>query len=213
MSASALGHEEPGQGRHDHVGGYARDGLRPRSRDRVVSMDGGVVVEEGVAEHVISSPTRGRTKEFLRRVLDPTHIEIAEALPPTQATPARWQDTGTLALQDPGTLAGRRNGPGTLIIGCPRTVSVPRGHLLVPGRERRRAAPPPPTVFVPIRPATTGRPTPSGPRCGPLPDAILAHLLVDHRLPRRAPLKEFGLLVLGDAVELPTVRLPAPVKV
>jgi polar amino acid transport system ATP-binding protein len=43
-----------------------------------VFMDGGVVVEEGVAEHVISSPTQGRTKEFLRRVLDPTHIEIAE---------------------------------------------------------------------------------------------------------------------------------------
>ena len=46
--------------------------------DRVVFMDGGVVVEEGVAEQVIDSPTQARTKEFLRRVLDPTHIDIAE---------------------------------------------------------------------------------------------------------------------------------------
>jgi polar amino acid transport system ATP-binding protein len=41
-------------------------------------MDGGVVVEEGVAERVVSAPTHARTKEFLRRVLDPTHIEIQE---------------------------------------------------------------------------------------------------------------------------------------
>jgi polar amino acid transport system ATP-binding protein len=56
-----------------HEMGFARE-----VADRVVFMDGGVVVEEGVAEHVISSPTQGRTKEFLKRVLDPTHIEIAE---------------------------------------------------------------------------------------------------------------------------------------
>jgi polar amino acid transport system ATP-binding protein len=31
-----------------------------------------------VAEQVIGSPTQARTKEFLRRVLDPTHIEIEE---------------------------------------------------------------------------------------------------------------------------------------
>jgi polar amino acid transport system ATP-binding protein len=46
--------------------------------DRVVFMDGGVVVEEGAAEQVIGAPTQARTKEFLRRVLDPTHIEISE---------------------------------------------------------------------------------------------------------------------------------------
>ncbi|MCU1522210.1 MAG: transporter, partial [Arthrobacter sp.] len=56
-----------------HEMGFARE-----VADRVVFMDGGVVVEEGVAEHVISSPTQARTKEFLRRVLDPTHIDIAE---------------------------------------------------------------------------------------------------------------------------------------
>ncbi|WP_426299388.1 amino acid ABC transporter ATP-binding protein [Arthrobacter sp. R-11] len=46
--------------------------------DRVVFMDGGVVVEEGVAERVIGAPQQARTQEFLRRVLDPTHIEVAE---------------------------------------------------------------------------------------------------------------------------------------
>ena len=56
-----------------HEMGFARE-----VADRVVFMDGGVVVEEGVAEQVISAPTHARTKEFLRRVLDPTHIDIAE---------------------------------------------------------------------------------------------------------------------------------------
>ncbi|KUM33355.1 amino acid ABC transporter ATP-binding protein [Arthrobacter sp. EPSL27] len=56
-----------------HEMGFARE-----VADRVVFMDGGVVVEEGVAEQVISAPTHNRTKEFLRRVLDPTHIDIAE---------------------------------------------------------------------------------------------------------------------------------------
>jgi len=37
-----------------------------------------VVVEEGVAERVIGAPQQARTQEFLRRVLDPTHIEVAE---------------------------------------------------------------------------------------------------------------------------------------
>ncbi|OFI37328.1 ABC transporter [Arthrobacter sp. SW1] len=46
--------------------------------DRVVFMDGGVVVEEGVAEQVIGNPQQPRTQEFLRRVLDPTHIEVEE---------------------------------------------------------------------------------------------------------------------------------------
>lgn len=56
-----------------HEMGFARE-----VADRVVFMDGGVVVEEGVAEKVISAPAHARTKEFLRRVLDPTHIDIAE---------------------------------------------------------------------------------------------------------------------------------------
>jgi len=46
--------------------------------DRVVFMDGGVVVEEGLAKDVIGNPQQPRTQDFLRRVLDPTHVEIAE---------------------------------------------------------------------------------------------------------------------------------------
>ncbi|GHA35055.1 peptide ABC transporter ATP-binding protein [Streptomyces spiroverticillatus] len=39
--------------------------------DRVVFMDGGVIVEEGPPEQVIDSPTHARTRSFLARVLDP----------------------------------------------------------------------------------------------------------------------------------------------
>jgi polar amino acid transport system ATP-binding protein len=43
--------------------------------DRVVFMDGGVIVEQGPPADVIGSPREERTRTFLRRVLDPTHVE------------------------------------------------------------------------------------------------------------------------------------------
>jgi len=43
--------------------------------DRVVFMDGGVIVEEGPPSQVIGDPQQERTKEFLRRVLNPTHTD------------------------------------------------------------------------------------------------------------------------------------------
>ncbi|MFC7489707.1 MULTISPECIES: amino acid ABC transporter ATP-binding protein [unclassified Knoellia] len=43
--------------------------------DRVIFMDGGNIVEEGSPEQVIGTPTEERTKVFLQRVLDPTHVE------------------------------------------------------------------------------------------------------------------------------------------
>ncbi|GII86301.1 peptide ABC transporter ATP-binding protein [Sphaerisporangium siamense] len=43
--------------------------------DRVVFMDGGVIVEEGPPEQVIGDPRHARTRAFLRRVLDPTHSD------------------------------------------------------------------------------------------------------------------------------------------
>ena len=43
--------------------------------DRVVFMDGGVIVEQGPPADVIGNPTEERTRTFLRRVLDPTHVE------------------------------------------------------------------------------------------------------------------------------------------
>lgn len=39
--------------------------------DRVVFMDGGVIVEEGAPEQVIGAPAQARTRSFLSRLLDP----------------------------------------------------------------------------------------------------------------------------------------------
>ncbi|MGO2659938.1 amino acid ABC transporter ATP-binding protein [Mycetocola reblochoni] len=52
-----------------HEMGFARE-----VADRVVFMDAGVVVEQGPAAQVIGSPRNERTKLFLQRVLDPTHV-------------------------------------------------------------------------------------------------------------------------------------------
>ncbi|MFJ2621570.1 amino acid ABC transporter ATP-binding protein [Glutamicibacter sp. NPDC087344] len=54
-----------------HEMGFAKE-----VADRVFFMDGGVVVEEGPAAEVIGNPQQPRTKDFLRRVLDPTHVDI-----------------------------------------------------------------------------------------------------------------------------------------
>nr|WP_226345219.1 amino acid ABC transporter ATP-binding protein [Agilicoccus flavus] len=43
--------------------------------DRVVFMDGGVVVEDGHPDEVIGNPRHERTRTFLQRVLDPTHVQ------------------------------------------------------------------------------------------------------------------------------------------
>jgi len=53
-----------------HEMAFARD-----VADRVLFMDGGVIVEQGEAEQVITAPTQERTKQFLERVLDPTHTD------------------------------------------------------------------------------------------------------------------------------------------
>ncbi len=42
--------------------------------DRVMFMDGGVIVEEGPPGEVIRNPKEERTRTFLARVLDPTHV-------------------------------------------------------------------------------------------------------------------------------------------
>ncbi len=43
--------------------------------DKVVFMDGGVVVEMGPPAEVIGNPQHKRTQSFLKRVLDPDHME------------------------------------------------------------------------------------------------------------------------------------------
>ena len=46
--------------------------------DRVIFMDGGVIVEEGPPAEVIGKPTHERTRTFLKRVLDPTHVHAGD---------------------------------------------------------------------------------------------------------------------------------------
>ncbi|MFJ7153014.1 amino acid ABC transporter ATP-binding protein [Streptomyces sp. NPDC100445] len=46
--------------------------------DRVVFMDGGVVVEDGSPEQVIGDPRHERTRHFLSRLLDPAMAEVEE---------------------------------------------------------------------------------------------------------------------------------------
>jgi len=46
--------------------------------DRVLFMDGGVIVESGPPADVIGNPTQDRTRTFLARVLDPVHRDPGE---------------------------------------------------------------------------------------------------------------------------------------
>ncbi|MGW2935891.1 hypothetical protein ACWDA7_29440 [Streptomyces sp. NPDC001156] len=46
--------------------------------DRVVFMDGGVVVEDGTPDQVIGHPRHERTRHFLSRLLDPARAEVEE---------------------------------------------------------------------------------------------------------------------------------------
>ena len=56
-----------------HEMAFARD-----VSDRTIFMDRGVIVEQGPSAQLISAPREERTRIFLKRVLDPTHIEDAE---------------------------------------------------------------------------------------------------------------------------------------
>ena len=61
--------------------------------DRVIFMDDGVIVEEGHPDQVIGNPRHERTRTFLQRVLDPTHVlaepDDAVAEPEAEETPPR----------------------------------------------------------------------------------------------------------------------------
>ncbi|MCX4511085.1 amino acid ABC transporter ATP-binding protein [Streptomyces sp. NBC_01619] len=69
--------------------------------DRVVFMDGGVIVEQGPAEQVVGSPRHERTRNFLNRILDPAAAAEPGAGP---------QDAGPGPGPGPGT--GPGPGPG-----------------------------------------------------------------------------------------------------
>ena len=49
-----------------HEMAFARD-----VADRVLFIDGGVIVEQGPAKSVLNQPQHARTQDFLRRVLHP----------------------------------------------------------------------------------------------------------------------------------------------
>ncbi|MEU0036922.1 MULTISPECIES: amino acid ABC transporter ATP-binding protein [unclassified Streptomyces] len=49
--------------------------------DRVVFMDGGVIVEDGTPEQVIGNPANERTRHFLSRLLDPAMADVEEGTP------------------------------------------------------------------------------------------------------------------------------------
>ncbi|MFJ9351365.1 amino acid ABC transporter ATP-binding protein [Streptomyces sp. NPDC101237] len=46
--------------------------------DRVVFMDGGVIVEDGTPDQVIGDPTHERTRHFLSRLLNPAMAQVEE---------------------------------------------------------------------------------------------------------------------------------------
>jgi len=64
-----------------HEMGFARD-----VADRVVFMDGGVVVEQGHPRDVISNPQHPRTQSFLRRMASEQHTQIPEKIPQVEGT-------------------------------------------------------------------------------------------------------------------------------
>jgi polar amino acid transport system ATP-binding protein len=59
--------------------------------DRVVFMDSGLIVEQGDPKIVLGRPSHPRTREFLARVLDPTHqpvYTVEDARPATAVADA-----------------------------------------------------------------------------------------------------------------------------
>ena len=66
--------------------------------DRVVFMDGGVVVEEGPPAEVIGDPKESRTRAFLHRVLNPLVIEPDELTDEGVRTSADGQSTSVADL-------------------------------------------------------------------------------------------------------------------
>ncbi len=64
-----------------HEMAFARD-----VADRVVFMDGGVVVEQGHPKDVINNPQHPRTQTFLRRMATEQHQPIPEVLPVVDGT-------------------------------------------------------------------------------------------------------------------------------
>jgi len=87
-----------------HEMSFARD-----VADRVVFMDGGVIVEEGTPARVIGKPEHPRTQTFLARVLDPTHAKVGE-VPDVDEYQAQHPTGGQPTVQVPGFERGSSSG-------------------------------------------------------------------------------------------------------
>ncbi len=70
--------------------------------DRVIFMDDGMVVEEGPPDQVIGNPQHERTRTFLQRVLDPTHVRPGEEDEAYARRHAKRRAREEAALNDPG---------------------------------------------------------------------------------------------------------------
>ncbi|MFG2750233.1 amino acid ABC transporter ATP-binding protein [Streptomyces xanthophaeus] len=68
--------------------------------DRVVFMDGGVIVEQGPAAQVVGAPQHERTRNFLNRVLDPAAVAAPQAEGPPR-TPGPPDAGGTSKTDGP----------------------------------------------------------------------------------------------------------------
>ena len=80
-----------------HEMSFARD-----VADRVIFMDGGVIVEDGVPDQVVGAPKHPRTRTFLNRVLDPTHAQVGEVPDVDDYLAGRPTDAPTVHVPGPG---------------------------------------------------------------------------------------------------------------
>ena len=69
--------------------------------DRVIFMDGGVIVEEGHPDRVIGDPQHHRTRTFLKRVLDPTHVDPDADVEPGDDRRAQIKEAELSARAEP----------------------------------------------------------------------------------------------------------------
>jgi polar amino acid transport system ATP-binding protein len=73
-----------------HEMGFAR-----QVADRVLFMDGGVIVEEGAPSVIFRHPTNPRTQRFLSRVLNPLSVDVRDEAP--ESAPA-YAGEGTVSV-------------------------------------------------------------------------------------------------------------------
>jgi polar amino acid transport system ATP-binding protein len=79
--------------------------------DRVIFMDGGVIVEEGPPDEVIGDPKEERTRAFLARVLNPTHVHAGDE--DAAYAERHRKDNPDLARQQAGTTGLNPQSTGT----------------------------------------------------------------------------------------------------